>query len=179
VLESPDADRESASPSYASERFDEFFLREYPRVLAVATALSGNRWAAEDLTQEAFLAAHSDWDRLSRYEQPSAWVRRVVANKAVSTFRRRQAEARALTRWWLLERTEVPDLSRFDPDFWRAVRSLPKRQAQVIVLYYLEDLAVEDVANILDVSTGTVKRHLYRGRETLARSMNASPKEGP
>lgn len=179
MLESPDAERGISSSAYASERFDEFFSREYPRVLAVATALSGNRWAAEDLTQEAFLAAHSDWDRLSRYDEPAAWVRRVVANKAVSTFRRRQAEVRALTRWWLLDRSEVPDLSRIDPDFWRAVRSLPKRQAQVITLYYLEDLSVEDVANILDVSTGTVKRHLYRGRETLARSMNMSPKEGP
>lgn len=179
MLESPDADRGSGSASYAPERFDDFFLREYPRVLAVATALSGNRWAAEDLTQEAFLAAHTDWDRLSRYEQPAAWVRRVVANKAVSTFRRRQAEARALTRWWLLDRTEVPDLSGIDPDFWRAVRSLPKRQAQVITLFYLEDLAVDDVANVLDVSPGTVKQHLHRGRETLARAMDVSPKEVP
>jgi RNA polymerase sigma-70 factor (ECF subfamily) len=178
VLEGPDADRGIASSPCAQERFDDFFLREYPRVLAVATALSGNRWAAEDLTQEAFLAAHSEWDRLSRYDAPAAWVRRVVANKAVSTFRRRQSEARALTRWWFLDRTEVPDLSGIDPDFWRAVRSLPKRQAQVIALYYLEDIAVEDVANILDVSTGTVKRHLHRGRDTLARSMDASPKEG-
>jgi RNA polymerase sigma-70 factor, ECF subfamily len=177
VLESSDADREGGVPSDVPERFDEFFVREYARVLSVATALSGSRWAAEDLTQEAFLAAHADWDRLSRYEHPGAWVRRVVANKAVSRFRRRQAEARAFTRWWLLDRGEVPDLTRSDLEFWRVVRSLPRRQAQVIVLYYLEDLSVDDVADVLDVSPGTVKRHLHRAREALARTLDALPEE--
>jgi len=42
----------------------------------------------------------------------------------------------------------------------------------VVVLYYLEDLSVGDVADILDVSPGTVKRHLYNGRATLARTLN-------
>lgn len=176
MLESPESDLEG-SLSGAPERFEDFFVREYARVLAVATALSGNRWAAEDLTQEAFLAAHADWDRLCRYEHPGAWVRRVVANKSVSSFRRRRAEARALTRWWLLDRVEVPDLARSDLDFWRAVRSLPGRQAQVVALYYLEDLSVAEVADILDIATGTVKRHLHRGRETLARTLDASPEE--
>jgi len=176
VLENPEVSDEGA-PADAPERFDEFFIREYARVLAVATALSGNRWAAEDLTQEAFLAAHADWDRLSAYEHPGAWVRRVVANKAVSSFRRRRAEVRAVTRWWLLDRTEVPDLARSDADFWRAVRSLPKRQAQVVVLYYLEDLSVGQVADVLDVSPGTVKRHLHRGRAALARTLDPWPEE--
>jgi RNA polymerase sigma-70 factor (ECF subfamily) len=177
VLESSDTDREGVA-SDGPEPFDEFFMREYARVLAVATALTGSRWAAEDLTQEAFLVAHADWDRLSRYDHPGAWVRRVVANKAVSTFRRRQAEARAFTRWWLLDRGEVPDLTRTDADFWRAVRSLSRRQAQVIVLYYLEDLSVDDIADVLDVAPGTVKRHLHRGREALARAIEVMPEEG-
>jgi RNA polymerase sigma-70 factor, ECF subfamily len=168
VLESSEPD---AGASEAPEPFDEFFMREYARVLAVATALSGNRWAAEDLTQEAFLTAHADWDRLSRYEHPGAWVRRVVANKAVSTFRRRRAEARAPTRWWILDRAGVPDLTSSDLDFWRAVRSLPARQAQVIVLFYLEDLSIDDIADILDIAPGTVKRHLHRGRGSLARTL--------
>ena len=178
MLERPEADEGGTSPD-APERFEDFFVREYARVLAVATALSANRWAAEDLTQEAFLAAHADWERLCSYEHPGAWVRRVVANKAVSTFRRRRAEARAFTRWWLLDRDEVPDLAGSDLDFWRAVRSLPGRQAQVIVLFYLEDLSVSEVADILDISTGTVKRHLHRGRDSLARTLDAWQEEGP
>ena len=57
-------------------------------MIGLAYALSGSRSAAEDIAQEAFLAAHNAWDRVSHYEKPEAWVRRVVANKSVSMFRR-------------------------------------------------------------------------------------------
>jgi RNA polymerase sigma-70 factor (ECF subfamily) len=171
VPESPDDVEASIPPGMPRETFEEFYLREYPRVLGLAFALSGSRWAAEDLTQEAFLAAHSEWHRIGKYEQPPAWVRRVVANKAVSTIRRRVSETKALARWGSMYRVELPDLGASDPTFWTAVRSLPRRQAQVITLYYLEDLSVGDVAKILDLSPGSVKRHLYNGRATLARTL--------
>lgn len=170
MLERPEG-AEGPLPATASEPFDEFYLREYARVLALAFALSGSRWAAEDLTQDAFLAAHSEWHRISLYEEPAAWVRRVVANKAVSVVRRRVSEAKALARWWSMDRVEAPDFLASDPGFWTAVRALPRRQAQVIALFYLEDLSVDDVADILDVAPGTVKRHLHRGRATLARTL--------
>jgi RNA polymerase sigma-70 factor (ECF subfamily) len=166
-------ERAEASTSAGSETFDEFFQREYAQVLGLAFVLSGSRWAAEDLTQEAFLAALTEWHRIGRYEQPAAWVRRVVSNKAVSTIRRRTSEAKALARWWSVDRVEVPDFGASDPSFWAAVRSLPRRQAQVIALYYLEDLPVDEVADILDVSPGTVKRHLHRGRMSLARRLDS------
>jgi DNA-directed RNA polymerase specialized sigma24 family protein len=67
-------------------------------VVGLAYALSGSRWGAEDLAQDAFLAAHRDWERIGSYEHPGAWVRRVVANLSVSMFRRRATEARALAR---------------------------------------------------------------------------------
>ena len=177
MLERPE-DVEEPTPSGAgAETFDEFYLREYAHVLGLAFALSGSRWAAEDLTQEAFLAAHNEWHRIGRYEQPAAWVRRVVTNKAVSTIRRHVSEAKAFARWWSMDRVELPDLGASDPVFWAAVRSLPRRQAQAVVLYYLEDLSVGDVADILDVSPGTVKRHLYNGRATLARTLNIEEAE--
>jgi RNA polymerase sigma factor (sigma-70 family) len=164
-------------PRASPEAFDDSFLREYARVYGLAFALSGSRWAAEDLAQEAFLAAHREWQSIGLYEQPGAWVRRVVANKAVSEFRRRLAEARALARWWSMDRAEVPDLGESDPTFWAAVRSLPRRQAQVIALYYLDDLSIEEVAEVLDVSPGTVKRHLHRGRAALARKVTDEEEE--
>ena len=60
MLERPEADEGGPSPD-APERFEDFFVREYARVLAVATGLSANRWAAVYLTQAGFLAAHADW----------------------------------------------------------------------------------------------------------------------
>ena len=53
-------------------------------MIGLAYALSGSRAAAEDLAQEAFLAAHKSWDKVGGYEKPEAWVRRVVANMSVS-----------------------------------------------------------------------------------------------
>lgn len=153
------------------ERFEDFYVKEYSAVVGLAYALSGSRSGAEDLAQEAFLAAYSNWDRIAGYEQPGAWVRRVVANRSVSYFRRRRAEAKALARAALGYRPELPDLGTSDPDFWNAVRSLPRRQSQVVALFYLEDLPIADVADTLDMSPGTVKRHLHNGRLALTRRL--------
>ena len=68
--------------------FEDFFRREYRSVLGLAVALSGDRSAAEDLTQEAFTAAERKWGRIGSLDRPEAWVRRVVANKSVSRWRR-------------------------------------------------------------------------------------------
>jgi RNA polymerase sigma-70 factor (ECF subfamily) len=162
----------------APEAFEEFYGREYLAVVGLAYALSGSRWGAEDLAQEAFIAAHRDWERIGSYEQPAAWVRRVVANLSVSAFRRRAAEARALARLALGRGEAVRDLAAADPEFWAAVRALPRRQAQVVVLHYLEDRSVADVADILDMTLGTVKRHLYDARRTLARRLRSGGEEG-
>lgn len=159
------------------EIFEDFYLREYPSVVGLAFALSGSRSGAEDLAQEAFLAAHRNWDKIAGYDQPGAWVRRVVANQSVSTIRRRVAEAKALARSALGQTTVLPDLGAGDPDFWEAVRALPPRQAQVIVLFYLEDRSIADVASILGMATGTVKRHLHDGRRTLARRLQTPEEE--
>ena len=159
------------------EAFEDFYVREYPAVVGLAYALSGSRWGAEDLAQEAFLAAHYEWRRIGAYQQPAAWVRRVVANLAVSAFRRRMAEMKALARIAFRRGEAVPDLAAADPDFWAAVRALPRRQAQVVALYYLEDRSVADVAEILDMTLGTVKRHLYDARQTLARRLRVQEEE--
>jgi RNA polymerase sigma-70 factor, ECF subfamily len=78
------------------EPFESFYEREYHSLVSLGYALIGSWPAAEDLAQEAFLAAHQAWQRISRYEQPEAWVRRAVANRAVSLRRRQLVEAQPL-----------------------------------------------------------------------------------
>lgn len=150
------------------ERFDVFYRREFRSVVGLAYALSGSRWAAEDLAQEAFLAAHGKWDRIGRYESPGAWVRRVVANMAVSLYRKRVSEARAIARVALHRQVALPPLDVEDQEFWREVRALPKRQAQAVALHYLEDLPIAEVAEILDCSESTARVHLHKARKRLA-----------
>ena len=151
--------------------FEDFYLKDYQAVVGLAYALSGNRSLAEDLAQEAFIAAHRNWPRVSAYDQPGAWVRRVVANLSVSAFRRRVVEAKALVQLGLGERHRLSELPSEDAEFWEAVRSLPRRQSQVVALHYLEDLPVAEVAAILDMAPGTVKKHLFDGRRGLSRRL--------
>jgi RNA polymerase sigma-70 factor (sigma-E family) len=155
----------------SAEKFEAFYQREFSGVVGLAYALSGSRWAAEELAQEAFLAAHRKWNDVGGYDQPGAWVRRVVSNLATSLVRRRLAEARALVKLAARRPEGLPPLEANDEEFWRAVRSLPKRQAQVIALHYLQDLSVAEIAETLDIAEGTVKAHLHRGRLELARQL--------
>jgi RNA polymerase sigma-70 factor (sigma-E family) len=156
--------------------FDEFYVREFPGVVGLAYALSGNPSSAEDLAQEAFLVAYRRWSTVGEYDDPGAWVRRVVANMSVSAFRRRVVEAKAFGRIGLAQ-TSLPELSADDVEFWRAVRSLPKRQTQVVALFYLEDRPIVEVAEILGMAPGTVKKHLHDGRRALARRLSIDEEE--
>jgi RNA polymerase sigma-70 factor (ECF subfamily) len=154
--------------------FEVFYRRDFRAVVGLAYALSGSRWAAEDLAQEAFLAAHRQWSRIGTYEAPGAWVRRVVANMAVSAFRRKAAEARAVGRYMAGRQTPLIELEPVDHEFWEAVRDLPPQQAKAIALHYLEDRPVKQVAEILGCSESTAKVHLHRGRLALAERLGVT-----
>ena len=156
--------------------FDDLYRRDFRALVALAYGLSGNRSAAGELVQEAFLAAHRRWERIGAYDDPSAWLRRVVVNRSVSVVRRRVAEARALAR--LRGRRVLPNtLPERDEAVWRAVRALPDRQAQAVALYYVDDQSVAQIAVILDCAEGTVKAHLHKARQALARAL--APAESP
>ena len=146
--------------------FDDFWKRERPRFLALAAALTGDWAAAEDLVQDAFIAAHRQW---SSIENPTAWMRRVISYRAASRWRRRSRESAALVR--LASRREAVLLERDDAAFWDGVRALPHRQAQVVALHYLDDLSVIEIASTLGIAEGTVKATLSAARRSLARSL--------
>ncbi|MBI5157164.1 MAG: SigE family RNA polymerase sigma factor [Acidimicrobiia bacterium] len=151
----------------ALEDFDRFYAREFPKMVNVAYALSGSRMAAEDLAQEAMIAAYRRWDEVGRLERPGGWARRVVLNRAASAYHRRKAEARALLRLAPLRGGTPAPLSEDTAGFWRAVRRLPRRQAEAIALHYLEDASVAEIATVMGCAENTVKVHLHRGRNAL------------
>ncbi len=148
------------------EDFESFYARERKPVVGLAFVLSGSRSGAEDLAQDAFLTAYKQWDTVGRYDNPGAWVRRVVANRSVSTIRRRTAEAKALVRIGGSSFV-VPEMSSDAVATWAAVRRLPTRQAQAIALRYYDRSSIADIARILDCSQNTVKTHLQRAKKTL------------
>ncbi len=163
-VEEPELDHESAVLA-SPETFDEFYRREYRRFLGLAYSLCGSTGLADDVTQDAFLALFRRWNQI---DSPEAWVRRVIANKAVSVFRRMASQAKVLRH---LQHSGDIDLTFQLPtdavDLWAAVRSLPKRQAQVIALRYVDGASIAEIANLLEISDNTVKTHLQRGKHTL------------
>lgn len=156
----------------APEPFDAFYRREVRRLVGLAYALSGSRLAADDLAQEAMLAAYKKWDEVGRLENPAGWVRRVVSNQAVSTVRRRVSEAKGLSRLAMRQTiTDVPEILAESEWIWREVRRLPRRQIQVIALRYYDQLSMSEIADVLDCSKETVNTHLRRARQTLDRRL--------
>jgi RNA polymerase sigma-70 factor (ECF subfamily) len=148
--------------------FDSFYRAELPRLIALARALCGAA-VADDVAQEAMLAAYRRWKQVRELESPAGWVRRTCANLAVSYYRRRLLELRALTR---LASRPKPVLDPPDEQFWAAVRKLPARQAQAAALRYVYELDVADIARTLEISQGSVKQHLSRARAQLVRELN-------
>lgn len=159
----------------AFETFEAFYRREMPSLVAFAGVLSGSS-AADDIAQEAMLAAYRRWDDVSHLDVPAAWVRRVCANRAVSNLRRRAVEARALVRLGARREPGEP-LGDEHEAFWSEVRRLSRRQAQVVALHYIYDLGVAEIAATLGCAEGTVKMHLSRGRAALAQRMQQSAEE--
>lgn len=151
----------------AVEPFENFFHREFPRMVSLAYAISGSRWAAEELAQEACLRAYKAWRTVSGYDKPGAWLRRVTINLSNSFLRRRVSELKAIERY-SIERVDPIDPHPHDEaGFWTTVASLPRRQRAAIVLRYVDDLSTAEIAEVLEISESSVRTHLQRGREAL------------
>lgn len=156
--------------------FEAFYRSEYRPMLGLALALARDTAAAEDLVQEAFISAHLRWDRVSQYDNPTAWVRRVLINRATSLRRRLSSEIGAMTRIGPPE-PMPPDLSPETSDVWEQVHRLPRRQQQAIVLHYVGRLSMVEIADVMGCSQGAVKSHLHRARESLRVSLAAWDQE--
>jgi RNA polymerase sigma-70 factor, ECF subfamily len=151
----------------AAESFEDFYRREYPRLIVLARALAGDL-AAEDVAQESMLVTYRHWSRIATLGSPTGYVRGICAHKAVSVTRRLIAERRALHKVGSRPVAVVEQLPDDAARFWGEVRRLPRRQAQAVALYYALDLPVADVAATLGCAEGTVKVHLSRARAELA-----------
>lgn len=157
--------------------FESFYVAEFPGLIALARGLCGSA-SSEDIAQEAMLVVYRRWDEVVRFDDPQAWTRRACANLAISAFRRRLVELRALPRL-LANRPPDRTLDEDSEAFWTAVRSLPRRQAQCIALRYLYEMGGAEIARTLGVSDNSVKKHLARGRRALAARLGADEEDQP
>ncbi|MCJ7827018.1 MAG: SigE family RNA polymerase sigma factor [Demequinaceae bacterium] len=144
--------------------YTELATTRYPALLAYATALTGQRAAAEDLLQDAFVRVFSRWRRLEDAHHAENYVRRAMATIYLDRLRRRATLARALVR--AVEREAAPDqgdqIGERDA-MSIALASLPPQVRVCIVLRFYDDLAIAEIASQLGLAVGTVKRYLSDG----------------
>ena len=153
--------RESATGSDAE--FAGFFEAEYPALIRSMYLIVRDREQARDIAQDAFVQLFSRWRRISRYERPDAWVRRVAIRMAVRAARRERLRRRVEH-----EFDSVPPSGPLDLDVLRAVAKLPGAQRAAVVLFYFEDRPMQEIADILGCSTSTGWVHLHKARKKLA-----------
>jgi RNA polymerase sigma-70 factor, ECF subfamily len=157
--------RDDGEAAIGDRRFQDLYEREFAAVFRAAYALAGDRTVAEDATQEAFARALARWRRLAGEPWAAAWVAATALNVA------RRA----------LRRHAIPPVpARHDPepevvlDVRAAIRALPRRQQSAVVLYYLADLTIADVARAMGCREGTVRAHLAKARASLGRRLYAA-----
>ena len=154
------------------ERFTAFVRSRGTHHLRMATLLTGNPDAAEDLVQASLLQLYRVWSRIDTSREPDAYLRRIIVNTRRSWWRarwRREAPVpevpEAPAGEDAAERHAVGTLVR------QALARLPRQQRAVLVLRYCEDLPEAEVASLLGCSAGAVKTHAHRGLRALRESL--------
>ncbi|MFT3872495.1 MAG: sigma-70 family RNA polymerase sigma factor [Nocardioides sp.] len=135
------------------------------------TVLTGSRTDAEELTQDAFVKLLQHWPKVREYDDPVAWLRQVATRAAISRARRRQVATLGLRRLSTTAPLTTPGPSatvEHSVDVDAALATLPLTHRAVVLLHYLHDLSVAEIASLLGVAPGTVKSRLSRARSALA-----------
>ncbi len=160
----PGASSDIGPPGHAG--FEECYAANVRPLIIQLYAYIGDLGTAQDVVQEAFCRALARWRRLSGFDDPAAWVRRVAWNLATDRWR----HARTATRYVRRQRGEeiVPEPGPDRVALARALATLPAAQRRVVIQHYLADLSVREIALQEGVAEGTVKSWLHRGRTHLA-----------
>ena len=162
----------ASAPSYrpgSRSDFDRLYRDSYGRLVATLTAVLGNRAAAEDCVQEAFVKAYSAWPRWKPDAPAEGWLHRIALNVAIS-YRRRE---RLREVGEVIRRLGRPDVGP-DPsaagdrsDLMNAIAELPPKQAAAIVFRYHHGYTNREIAAALGIPERTVASRLAAARDRL------------
>lgn len=155
--------------------FRSFFADEQGPLLRYCWGLTLDRESASDVAQEAMARAWAEWERFDSDDHARAWLRTVALNLVRSRWRRDRTAASTTLAPVATGGAAEP----VDPDLVAALRSLPERQREAVVLHHLGDLSVADCAEVMGASVPTVKSHLQRGRARLAELLGVDDAEVP
>jgi RNA polymerase sigma-70 factor (ECF subfamily) len=172
----PEADLIDAARTGDAEAFDELVRRHMRRAFAVAYRVLGQRQDAEDVVQDAFVAALVKLDSFERGRPFGPWLLRIVANRGINLRKSRalrhtepipeRAESRETSPLEAAERSELRDGLR------RALEELPEQQRLIVALFELDGFTSPEIAEMLDMAEGTVRWHLHQARQALRAALD-------
>jgi RNA polymerase sigma-70 factor (sigma-E family) len=158
-------------PSPDEAGFREWVSLRAPGLRRKAYLLCGDWHAADDLVQDALITLYTTWPRVARGNNIDAYASRVLVHKFIDDKRRpwrRQHVTETVPECTDPRAREAFErVERRDGPLAAALATLPVQQRAVLVLRYIDDLAVDDIARVLDLPAGTVKSRLSRGIDAL------------
>ena len=159
-----------AAQGGSKEALAELYAAHWRRALRAAYLIVHDAAAAEDVTQDAFLAAVDALDRFDRRRPFAPWLHRIVANRAID-WARREALRRRVDGEAEPERTAAPD--GLGEDVMEALAELPAEQRAVVVLRHLLEYTPGEIAAMLELPRGTVNSRLRRALDSLGARLGA------
>ena len=165
--------RAQGQPVRSEDEYAAFYRAEFAHVVRTSYLIVHDRQRAEEVAQEAFIQLLAHWGKVSKYQQPGAWVRR-VAIRIASRSARRERLRPALERGT----DPAPVFAPQDIDLLNAVRQLPTRQRAAVALFYFEDRPLPEVADILGCSHSAAKVHVFNARRRLAELLGEEVPDG-
>lgn len=154
-----------------AEDFDGWYAATRPLLAPALSAWCGDVDLASDALDEAFVRAVERWDRVGALASPSGWVWRTATNVVRRRTKRRGVEEGLWRRRAGPEESPTVDPNGADVDLQRALLLLTDRQRTAVSLFYLADLPVREVAEVMGVATGTVDATLHQARHLLSRHL--------
>ncbi|MFH8338736.1 SigE family RNA polymerase sigma factor [Streptomyces sp. AM6-12] len=154
--------------SLTEAEFTAYVQERRASLYATAYHLTGDRFEAEDLLQSALFSTYRAWDRISDKAAVGGYLRRTMTNLHISAWRRRK-----LNEYPTEELPETPgetDAMRgteLRAVLWQALARLPELQRTMLVLRYYEGRTDPEIADILNISVGTVKSSIWRSLRRL------------
>ncbi|MFJ3695491.1 SigE family RNA polymerase sigma factor [Streptomyces sp. NPDC090052] len=155
-------------PSASEAEFTAYVQERRASLYATAYHLTGDRFEAEDLLQSALFSTYRAWDRISDKAAVGGYLRRTMTNLHISAWRRRKLNEYPTEQ--LPETVGDTDAMRgteLRAVLWQALARLPETQRTMLVLRYYEGRTDPEIAEILDISVGTVKSSIWRSLRRL------------
>ncbi|MFC1404336.1 MULTISPECIES: SigE family RNA polymerase sigma factor [unclassified Streptacidiphilus] len=161
------------------EEFSAYVRERRASLYATAYHLTGDRYAAEDLLQSALFSTYRAWDRITDKAAVGGYMRRTMTNLHISAWRRRKVNEYPTEEMpETVGDTDAMGGTELRAVLWQALAKLPENQRTMLVLRYYEGRTDPEIADVLNISVGTVKSSIWRALRRLREDEILASRDG-